>query len=48
MRFEEQSRTVRTSSRHQVRQGFYTSSLKPWEGLEEQLVDLLKAFPDSV
>jgi tetratricopeptide (TPR) repeat protein len=47
MKFEEQSRTVRTSSRHQVRQGFYTSSLKPWEGLEEQLVDLLKAFPDA-
>jgi tetratricopeptide (TPR) repeat protein len=47
MKFEEQTRTVRTSSRHQVRQGFYTSSLKPWEGLEEQLVDLLKAFPDA-
>jgi hypothetical protein len=47
MKFEEQSRTVRTSSRHQVRQGFYTSSLKPWEGLEEQLADLLAAFPDA-
>lgn len=47
MKFEEQSRTVRTSSRHQVRQGFYTSSLKPWEGLEEELAVLLEAFPAS-
>jgi tetratricopeptide (TPR) repeat protein len=47
MNFQEQARTVTTASHHQVRQGFYTSSLKPWEGLEEQLADLLDAFPDA-
>ena len=45
--FQEQARTVTTASLHQVRQGFYTSSLKPWEGLEEPLADLLAAFPDA-
>ena len=47
LEFNKQKRTVKTASVKQVRQGIYTSSLRPWEGLEEELKEVIAAFPDA-
>lgn len=44
LQYNQQQRSVSTASVNQVRQGFYQSSLHPWEGLEQELQVLLTAF----
>jgi len=44
LNFNEQKRTITTASKEQVRNKIYSSSLKSWQGLENELDDLIKAF----
>jgi len=46
LEFNKQKRVVKTASVKQVRQAIYKTSLKPWQGLEEELTDVLNAFPE--
>lgn len=47
LEFNKQKRAVKTASVKQVRQSIYTSSLRPWEGLEEELKEVIVAFPEA-
>ncbi|NQZ82861.1 MAG: sulfotransferase [Colwellia sp.] len=46
LEFHKQKRTIKTASVKQVRKGIYKSSIKRWQGLEEQVKELLEAFPE--
>lgn len=46
LEFNKQKRVVKTASVKQVREAIYKTSLKPWQGLEEELGVVLDAFPE--
>jgi hypothetical protein len=46
LNFQEKKRVVNTASKEQVRNKIYKSSLKPWQGIEDEIRPLITAFPE--
>lgn len=46
LNFYQTKRVVTTASKKQVRNKVYNTSLKPWIGIEEEIMPLLEAFPE--